>query len=72
MSDAPAAVPHATPASRLLPLVLPAIMVGEAQVLAVLCIAILPAWLLVTGRPEMVIQPEPAAAEPAPNAPAAS
>jgi hypothetical protein len=37
-----------------------ALMVGEAQVLPILCIAILPAWLVVTGRPEMVIKPAPA------------
>jgi len=40
-----------------LSLFLAAFMVGEAQIMPILCFAILPAWLLVTGRPEMVIAP---------------
>jgi H+/Cl- antiporter ClcA len=40
-----------------LSLFLAAFMVGEAQIMPILCFAILPAWLLVTGRPEMVITP---------------
>jgi H+/Cl- antiporter ClcA len=39
-----------------LALFMAALMVGETQIIPVLCIAILPAWLLVTGRPEMVIR----------------
>jgi H+/Cl- antiporter ClcA len=38
-----------------LSLFMAALMVGEAQVLPILCIAILPAWLLVTDQPLMVI-----------------
>jgi H+/Cl- antiporter ClcA len=38
-----------------LALFLAAFLVGEAQMLPILCVAILPAWLVVTGRPEMVI-----------------
>jgi H+/Cl- antiporter ClcA len=49
-----------------LALFLAAFMVGEAQLMPILCIAILPAWLVVTGRPEMVITP------PAPAAPLAA
>jgi H+/Cl- antiporter ClcA len=41
-----------------LSLFLAAFLVGEAQMLPILCVAILPAWLLVTGRPEMVVTPE--------------
>ncbi|HEY7970653.1 MAG TPA: ion channel protein [Candidatus Limnocylindrales bacterium] len=40
-----------------LALFLAAFLVGEAQMLPILCVAILPAWLVVTGRPEMVITP---------------
>jgi H+/Cl- antiporter ClcA len=53
-----------------LSLFLAAFMLGEAELLPVLCIAILPAWLVVTGRRQMVIEPEP---EPTPaRAPAAT
>lgn len=34
-----------------------AMIVGEVTVLPVRCIALLPAWLLVTDRPEMLIEP---------------
>ena len=30
-----------------------AVLVGGSELLPVLCVAILPAWLLATGRPEM-------------------
>ncbi|MGR8011803.1 hypothetical protein [Streptomyces hypolithicus] len=33
-----------------------ATVVQDLEVLPVLCIAALPAWLLVTGRPEMLIR----------------
>ena len=43
------------------------LMVGDATVLPELVVIVLPAWLVVTGRPEMVIKPpEPAEAEAAP------
>ena len=41
-----------------LSLLMAATIVGDTAVLPLLCIAILPAWLLVTGRPEMLITPE--------------
>ncbi|MEU5883303.1 ion channel protein [Spirillospora sp. NPDC047279] len=42
-------------------------IVGDAKLLPVLCVAILPAWLLATGRPEMLVGGghEPAGAKPA-------
>jgi H+/Cl- antiporter ClcA len=45
-----------------LSLFMAALMVGEAQILPILCIAILPAWLLVTDQPLMVISPKKASA----------
>jgi H+/Cl- antiporter ClcA len=42
-----------------LSLFLAAFMLGEAALTPILCIAILPAWLVVTGRRQMVIEPEP-------------
>lgn len=35
-------------------------IVGQVEVLPMLCLALLPAWLLVTDRPEMVIESPPA------------
>jgi chloride channel protein, CIC family len=45
-------------------LFLAATIVGQVTVLPVLCIAVLPAWLVITDRPEMELpaQPEPATA----------
>jgi H+/Cl- antiporter ClcA len=40
-----------------LALFLSAFMVGETGMLPILLVAVLPAWLVVTGRPEMVIPP---------------
>jgi H+/Cl- antiporter ClcA len=34
-----------------------ALMVGDPAILPVLTVIVLPAWLLVTGRPEMVVEP---------------
>ena len=51
-----------------LSLFLAGLMVGEAAVIPVLCIAILPAWLIVTGRRQMVVEPEPVQAEAGPAA----
>ncbi|MER5864115.1 ion channel protein [Kitasatospora sp. NPDC002040] len=42
-----------------------AVIVPDLALLPLLCVAALPAWLIVTGRPEMLI--EPADAEPAPT-----
>ncbi|MGV9305963.1 ion channel protein [Nonomuraea sp. NPDC003727] len=39
-----------------LSLFMAATVVAELQLLPVLCLALLPAWLLVTGRPQMVIE----------------
>jgi hypothetical protein len=47
-----------------LSLFMAALMVGEAQILPILCIAILPAWLLVTDRPRMVIGSGPRPEQP--------
>ncbi len=44
-----------------LSLFMAATIVGEVDVLPMLCIALLPAWLLVTDRPPMEIEPAPAA-----------
>jgi H+/Cl- antiporter ClcA len=33
-----------------------AVLVGEADILPVLCIALLPAWLIVSSRPEMIVR----------------
>ncbi|BFV57328.1 hypothetical protein KCMC57_up24320 [Kitasatospora sp. CMC57] len=38
------------------------VIVPDLELLPLLCVAALPAWLIVTGRPEMVVRPEPAAA----------
>lgn len=38
------------------------LMIGDPTILPVLAVAVLPAWLVVTGRPELVIK---AAKEPA-------
>ena len=35
--------------------------VGDISLLPVMCVIILPVWLLVTGRPEMLLAAEPAA-----------
>jgi hypothetical protein len=35
-----------------------AVLVSSPAVLALLCIASLPAWLLVTGRPQMQLRPD--------------
>jgi hypothetical protein len=32
------------------------VLVGDLHLLPMLCVAILPAWLIVTGRPEMEIR----------------
>ncbi len=49
------------------------LLVGDLSILPLLCVIILPAWLVVTGRPEMVVEvPEPAAAAPAAGANAAA
>jgi H+/Cl- antiporter ClcA len=45
-----------------------ALMVGHPELTPMLCIIVLPAWLVVTGRPEMVAPPREKA-EPAPQAP---
>jgi hypothetical protein len=40
-------------------------VIGDLRLLPILCVVLLPVWLLVSGRPEMVIEPEhanPAAA----------
>jgi H+/Cl- antiporter ClcA len=36
------------------------LMTGDAQLIPLLCLIVLPAWLVVTGRPEMIV-PRPAA-----------
>ena len=36
-----------------------ALMVGHPEMIPLLCLIVLPAWLVVTGRPEMVAQPRP-------------
>lgn len=49
-----------------LALFMAALMVGDATLLPILLVAVLPAWLLVTGRPEMVVRlPEPSPPQPA-------
>lgn len=55
-----------------LSLFLAAVMVPGIHVLPVLCLVMLPAWLLMAGRAEMIVKEEPAAAErkAAPGAPA--
>jgi chloride channel protein, CIC family len=50
-----------------LALFLSALMVGETQIFAILLVAVLPAWLVVTGRPEMVIRATPPTAAAAPE-----
>jgi H+/Cl- antiporter ClcA len=45
--------------SGFLSLFLAATIVGDVTLIPVLCIALLPAWLLVTDRPEMELEPEP-------------
>jgi H+/Cl- antiporter ClcA len=48
-----------------LALFMAALMVGDPAIFPVLTIILLPAWLIVTGRPEMIVKrPEPAAADP--------
>lgn len=37
-----------------------AILVPSPEILVILAIAVLPAWLIVTGRPEMIARPVPA------------
>lgn len=59
----------ATTRSGWLALFMSAFLVGEAQMLPIMCIAVLPAWLVVTGRPELVISPP---ASPVPSAAAGS
>jgi hypothetical protein len=52
-----------------LALFMSAFLVGESTMIPVMCIAILPAWLVVTGRPEMIIKPaspDPRTHSPAP------
>jgi H+/Cl- antiporter ClcA len=36
------------------------LMVGSEPIVPLACVMVLPAWLIVTGRPEMVVRPEPA------------
>ena len=49
------------------------LLVGDPAILPLLCVIVLPAWLVVTGRPEMVVKvPEPATATPASGAEAAA
>lgn len=49
------------------------LLVGDFTILPLLCVIILPAWLVVTGRPEMVAKgPEPDLPSAAPQAPAAA
>jgi H+/Cl- antiporter ClcA len=55
-----------TTRSGWLALFMSAFLVGEAQMLPIMCIAVLPAWLVVTGRPELVVKVAPSA--PAPQA----
>ncbi len=43
-----------------------AVLGGGTALLPMLCLALLPTWLLVTGRPEMEL-PKPAAAPPKPG-----
>ena len=37
-----------------------ALLVNDPTITPILAIVVLPAWLVVTGRPEMVIKPRPA------------
>jgi hypothetical protein len=37
------------------------LMIGDPAILPVLAVVVLPAWLVVTGRPEMVVSVQPAA-----------
>ena len=49
------------------------LMVGDPSLLPLLAVVVLPAWLVVTGRPEMVVEvPEPVAAAPSAGANAAT
>jgi H+/Cl- antiporter ClcA len=41
------------------------VVVGEVSLLPVLLLATLPTWLLLTGKPAMLIEPRPSTAEPA-------
>jgi len=41
------------------------LMIGDPAILPVLAVIVLPAWLVVTGRPEMVVRAEPTRAAPA-------
>ena len=38
------------------------LMIGDPTILPVLAVVVLPAWLIVTGRPEMVVRVKPEAA----------
>jgi H+/Cl- antiporter ClcA len=42
-----------------LSLFMAALMVGGTDMLPILCVVILPAWLVVTGRPEMIVKRPP-------------
>lgn len=53
-----------------LALFLAVVIVGDISVLSVLCISILPAWLLVSRAPEMIAHPPAPAAPVPPPAPA--
>jgi H+/Cl- antiporter ClcA len=53
----------ATSKQGFLSLLLATTVVADVTVLPLLCVAILPAWLLITGRPEMLVVPKPAAKE---------
>jgi hypothetical protein len=35
------------------------LMVGSPAVLPLACVLLLPAWLVVTGQPEMIVEPSP-------------
>ena len=41
------------------------LMIGDPTILPVLAVVVLPAWLIVTGRPEMVVRVKPEALDPA-------
>lgn len=46
--------------SGFLALFMASLMVGHPEMVPLLCVIVLPAWLVVTGRPEMVAPPRPA------------
>lgn len=45
--------------SGFLALFMAALMVGQPEMIPMLCLIVLPAWLVVTGRPEMIARPRP-------------